>query len=48
MAAATFLVGCAYGSDYLTEGYDPGRTGWIKDEKLLTKGSLDRVGSRRT
>ena len=23
-------------SDYLTEGNDPGRTGWMKDEKVFT------------
>lgn len=24
-------------SDYLTEGHDPGRTGWMKDEKVARK-----------
>ena len=26
----------ALASDYLTEGVDPGRTGWMKDEKVFT------------
>ena len=32
------------GSDYLTEGNDPGRTGWMKDEKVFTKDNVkDKV-----
>src|SRR5580704_18588777 len=32
------LVGCLtlWGSDWLTDGHDPQRTGWQKDEKILT------------
>jgi outer membrane protein assembly factor BamB len=32
------LVGCisVWGSDWLTDGHDPQRTGWQKDEKILT------------
>ncbi len=36
-------VGSARAGDYLTEGNDPARTGWIKDEKMLTKASIDKV-----
>jgi hypothetical protein len=36
-------------SDYLTEGNDPGRTGWMKDEKVFTLANVkDRHRSRRT
>src|SRR5580658_10156525 len=32
------LAGCftLWGSDWLTDGHDPQRTGWQKDEKILT------------
>jgi hypothetical protein len=32
------LAACAplLASDYLTEGNDPGRTGWMNDEKIFT------------
>ncbi len=36
-------VSTTYAGDYLTEGYDAGRTGWIKDEKLLTKANLEKM-----
>jgi hypothetical protein len=45
-AIAAMIFGCtgaAYAEDYLTEGYDAARTGWIKNEKLLTKANLDQV-----
>jgi outer membrane protein assembly factor BamB len=42
------LLLCAGGSvlasDFLTEGVDAGRTGWVKDEKIFTTGN---VGSSR-
>jgi len=33
LAAAGITLGA---SDYLTHGGDPGRTGWMKDEKTFT------------
>src|SRR4026207_994340 len=34
--ASCVLAASPMGSDYLTEGNDPGRTGWMKDEKVFT------------
>ena len=30
----------AWGVDYLTEGPDVGRTGWVRDEKVFTKANV--------
>src|SRR6266849_1921648 len=35
MSGATVLA-----SDYLTDGGDPGRTGWMKDEKVFTTANV--------
>jgi hypothetical protein len=37
-SALAVLASCVplLASDYLTEGNDPGRTGWMKDEKVFT------------
>lgn len=43
---AALIFGCAgavHAQGYLTEGYDQGRTGWVKEEKLLTKDKIDSV-----
>jgi outer membrane protein assembly factor BamB len=38
---ALLLSGASLGaSDYLTEGGDPGRTGWMKDEKVFTAANV--------
>src|SRR5580704_15089530 len=29
-----------WGGDWLTDGHDPQRTGWQKDEKILTTGNV--------
>ena len=41
-AALALLVSCVplAASDYLTEGNDPGRTGWMKDEKVFTTANV--------
>ena len=31
-----------WASDYLTEGVDPGRTGWMKDEKIFTTANVEK------
>ena len=43
--ALVMLASCVLGaspmaSDYLTEGNDPGRTGWMKDEKVFSPANV--------
>src|SRR5262245_43615377 len=40
--ALAVLVSCVplAAADYLTEGNDPGRTGWMKDEKVFTTANV--------
>src|ERR1041384_4283492 len=33
----------ALASDYVTHGVDPGRTGWLKDEKVFTKANVGQM-----
>src|SRR5262245_52338864 len=41
---ALLLSGASLGaSDYLTEGGDPGRTGWMKDEKVFTTANVKNM-----
>jgi outer membrane protein assembly factor BamB len=41
MAAAVVVSGASvWASDYLMEGGDPGRTGWMKDEKVFTAANV--------
>lgn len=35
LTAAALLAGAAWAADYLVDGGDPGRTGWIKAEKIF-------------
>ena len=36
MLASGVLAASPMASDYLTQGNDPGRTGWMKDEKVFS------------
>ncbi len=42
--AAAFLLFCSgatvFATDFLTEGVDNGRTGWVRDEKIFTKANV--------
>jgi hypothetical protein len=41
IALAVICTGAiSWGSDYLLEGGDPGRTGWVKDEKILNTSNV--------
>ena len=40
IAAATLLLVSASAADWLTDGGDPQRTGWQRDEKILTKDNV--------
>jgi hypothetical protein len=41
----TMALGCSigWGADWLTDGHDPQRTGWQKDEKLLTVANVGKM-----
>ena len=39
-AALLFTAGAAFGVDYLTEGVDNARTGWLKDDKSFTTANV--------
>jgi outer membrane protein assembly factor BamB len=43
LAAVICSTATAFASDYITHGVDPGRTGWIKDEKVLTKANVGKM-----
>jgi outer membrane protein assembly factor BamB len=41
LAAMVLCAGATmYASDFLTEGVDPGRTGWVRDEKVFTPANV--------
>ena len=41
LIAGWLLLGSTlWASDFLTEGVDPGRTGWVKDEKIFTTANV--------
>ena len=42
-AAVICSTATAFASDYITHGVDPGRTGWIKDEKVFTKANVGKM-----
>jgi hypothetical protein len=43
LAAVICSTATAFASDYITHGVDPGRTGWIKDEKVFTKANVGKM-----
>ena len=43
LAAVICSTATAFASDYVTHGVDPGRTGWIKDEKVFTKANVGKM-----
>ena len=43
LAAVICSTATAFASDYVTHGVDPGRTGWIKDEKGFTKANVGKT-----
>ena len=45
MAALLFLGAELLATDYLTHGVDPGRTGWLKDERVFTLENVKASGS---
>ncbi|HEY0264506.1 MAG TPA: PQQ-binding-like beta-propeller repeat protein [Granulicella sp.] len=43
LAVTLSIASGVHAQGYLTEGYDASRTGWVKEEKILTKSNIDKV-----